>query len=134
MVSCRREMRQANWNELVRQRIGALRRADLKGPRIRFLGVVPETAPACRCAKPKGFFLLTTFLHIEPPLRCIDCNGIFPLYRLPRSTTGEYSALLSWWRNYQACDTLQINCTVGERFGMRQMSHPTSELSRSGMA
>lgn len=123
-----------NWNEFVRQRIDALRPANLKRPRIRFSGAVPETAPACRCRKPAGFFLFTTFLHIEPPVRCIDCNGIVPLYRLPHSKTGEHSGLLSWKSNYQACDALQMNCTVGERFGTRQMSDPTSELSQSGVA
>jgi predicted nucleic acid-binding Zn ribbon protein len=124
----------ANWNEFVRRRIGSLKLANLKRPRIRFLGVVPETAGVCQCARPRGFFLFTTFLHTEPPVRCILCNGIVPLYRLPRPTTGEHSGLLSWKNNYQACDTLQMNCTVGERFGERQMSDPTSELSRSGLA
>ncbi len=124
----------ANWNEFVRQRLGGLTAANLKRPRVRFLGAVPETAPACRCAKPRGYLLFTTLFHKEPPVRCIHCNGIVPLYRLPRSTTGEHSGLLSWQSNYQACDTLQINCAVGERFGERQMSDPTSELSRSGLA
>jgi predicted nucleic acid-binding Zn ribbon protein len=123
-----------NWNEFVGQRVVGLQQANLNSPRIRFLGVVPETAADCRCAKPRGVFLFTTFLHIEPPVRCIHCNGLVPLYRLPRSTTGEHSGLLSWKSNYQACDTLQMNCTVGERFGERQMSDSTSELSRSGLS
>lgn len=124
----------ANWNKFVRQRVGALRSSALEGLSIQFLGTVPETAPACRCVKPAGYFLFTTFLHVEPPLRCIDCNGVVPLYRLPHSRTGEHSGLLSWQSNYQACDTLQMNCAVGERFGERQMSDPTSELSRLGLA
>ncbi|MBZ5729414.1 MAG: Zn-ribbon-containing protein [Acidobacteriia bacterium] len=94
-------------NEFVRQRIGALRSANLRRPRVRVLGVVPETATPCRCAAPKGFFLFTTFLHIELPLWCIGCNGIVPLYRLPLSPTGEHSGLLAWKSNYQACDALQ---------------------------
>jgi predicted nucleic acid-binding Zn ribbon protein len=57
-----------------------------------------------------------------------------PLYRLPRSTSGEHSALLSWESNYKACDTLQMHCTVGERFGERQLSDPGSSFSRSGLA
>ena len=124
----------ANWNEFVRQRIDALFAVNLKRPRIRFLGAVPETASDCRCARTRGFFLFTTFLHKEPPVWCLHCNGIVPLYRLPRPTTGEHSGLLSWKGNYQACDRLQINCTVGERFAERQMSDPSSELSRSGLA
>lgn len=122
----------ANWSESVRQRFDELPAASLKRPHIRFLGVVPETAPVCQCAKPRGFFLFTTFLDVEPPLRCIDCNGVIPLYCLPRSPMGEHSGLLLWRSNYQACDTLQMNCSVGERYGTRQMSDLTSELSRSG--
>jgi len=125
---------QAHWNNLVRQRMRALRSVNLKRPSVRVLGVVPETAAACRCTSPQGFFLFTTFLHVEPPLWCIDRNGIVPLYGLPPSSTGEHSGLLSWKSNYRACDGLQMNCTVGERFGTRQMSDLTSELSRSGLA
>ena len=124
----------ANWNEFVRQKIASLATASVKLRPIRFLGAVPETASDCRCARTRGFFLFTTFLHKEPPVWCIHCNGIVPLYRLPRPTTGAHSGLLSWKRNYQACDTLQINCTVGVRFAERQMSDPSSELSRSGLA
>lgn len=124
----------SNWNESVRQSMGGLARVNLKGPRIRYIGKIPETSFTCQCAAPTGFYLFTTFLDVEPPLRCIRCNGTVPLYRLPSSQTGEHSRLLSWQSNYQACDTLQINCGFGERFGERQMSDPASGLSRLGLA
>ena len=124
----------ANWNEFVQQRIAGLVQVKLKGPSIRFLGKVAELSAACRCERPRGVLLFTTFLQLEPPVNCIQCNGTVPLYRLPRSKTGEHSGLLAWKSNYQACDTLQMNCIVGERFGERQMSDPTSRLSRSGLA
>jgi predicted nucleic acid-binding Zn ribbon protein len=73
-------------------------------------------------------------LAFEPPLRCIGCNGIVALYRLPRPAKVEHSGMLFWASNYQACDTLQMNCTVGEQFGTRQMSDLRSSLSRSGVA
>jgi predicted nucleic acid-binding Zn ribbon protein len=126
--------RKATRNVYVQRSISGLAQAKLKGPRVRFLGKIPETAEDCRCARPKGYILFTTFLHLEPPLRCMHCNGTVPLYRLPHSKTGEHSGLLSWQSNYQACDRLQIGCTVGERFGTWQMSDPTSSLSRSGVA
>lgn len=134
ITPARNAFRRANWNAIVRKRIGALRSVNLGRPRVRLLGTVPETATVCRCTAPRGFFLFTTFLHIEPPLRCIGCNGIVPLYRLPPSATGEHSGLLAWQSNYQACDALQMTSSVGERFGARQMSDPGSELSRSGLA
>lgn len=67
-------------------------------------------------------------------MRCIGCNGIVPLYRLPCPATGGYSDLLGWQSNYQACDALQINCTVGERFAEREMSDLDSSLTKSGLA
>ena len=73
-------------------------------------------------------------MHLEAPLRCLRCEGPVPLYRLPRPISGQYSGVLAWEANYQACDALQMNCAVGERFGARQMSNPASELSRSGIA
>jgi predicted nucleic acid-binding Zn ribbon protein len=134
MVPAPDAFHRAHWNNFVRQRMSALRSVNLKRPRVRVLGAVPETAAACRCTRPQGLFLFTTFLHVEPPVWCIDCNGVVPLYRLPQSPTGEHSGLLSWRSNYQACDALQMNCTVGERFGTRQMSDVSSKLSRSGLA
>lgn len=124
----------ANWNGFVQQKASGLRQVSLTLPRIRFLGLIPEAVPACRCAGPSGLYLFTTFLHREPPVRCIRCSGPVPLYRLSHSASGEHSGLLSWESNYQACDTLQMNCTVGERFGTHQMSDPTSTLSQSGLA
>jgi len=134
MTPARDAFRKANWNSFVQQEMVALAKANLEHPRIRFLGIVPETAPACRCSKPRGFYLFTTFLQLEPPVRCIHCSGTVPLYRLPSSKTGEHFELRSWASNYQSCDTLQMNSSVGTRFGERQMSDPTSSLSRTGLA
>jgi len=125
---------EANWNECVQQRIAGLAQVKLKQPTIRFLGMVPELSAVCRYEGPTVVFLFTTFVQREPPVNCIRCGGTVPLYRLPRTQTGEHSGLLSWNSNYQACDALQMNCTVGERFGDRQMSDVTSSLSRSGLA
>ena len=121
-------------SSLVRQRLNELKRSSVNRPRTRLLNLVPETAVACRCATPSAYFLFTTFLHTEPPVWCIDCNGIVPLYRLPCPAAGDFSRLLAWQNDYQACDTLQINCTVGERFAELQMSDLDSALNRSGLA
>jgi predicted nucleic acid-binding Zn ribbon protein len=38
-----------------------------------------------------------------------------------------------WWQsNYQACDTLNMDCGFGERFGERQMSEFNSGLKKQG--
>ena len=134
MAPARDAFKRATRNVFVEQRIRGLVQAKLKQPHIRLLGKIPETAHDCRCPRPKSYILFTTFLHLDPPLRCMHCIGTVPLYRLPRPKTGEHSELLSWESNYQACDSLQMNCTVGERFGAHQMSDPTSSLSQSGLA
>jgi predicted nucleic acid-binding Zn ribbon protein len=134
MTPARNAFHRANWNDRVRIQIAALKAANLKRPQIRILGIIPETAAVCQCAKPNGYVLFTTFLSVEPPLRCIDCNDTIPVYNLPRPAVGEHQGLFSWRSDYLACDTLQMNCTVGERFGERQMSDSKSQLSRSGIA
>jgi predicted nucleic acid-binding Zn ribbon protein len=134
VAPARDAFRTANLNDFVRQRFAGLAAVNLSQPAIRFSGTVPETASDCRCATPRRFLLFTTFLHTEPALRCLRCNGTVPLYRLPRSASGEHSDLLSWESNYKACDTLQMNCKVGERFGERQLSDLDSSLTQSGLA
>jgi len=133
VAPARDAFRKANWNVFVRLRIAALGDVNLSRPHVRFLGEVPETAPACQCTAQNGLFLFTTFLHTEPPLRCVRCYGTVPIYRLPRIKSEEHSELLSWECNYKACDTLQMHCTVGERFGERQMADLDSSLTRSGL-
>jgi len=69
-------------------------------------------------------------------LRCGDCFGAVPLYRIPSCcfvAHGElHDALMSWKSDYQACDTLQMHCSTGERFGLRGMGQFDSSLSKRG--
>ena len=83
--------KKANLNEFVQQRISNLKAAKVSLPCIRFLSTLPDTASDCRCPAPRAYYLFTTFLHVEPPVRCMECNSVVPLYRLPRPTkTGEH--------------------------------------------
>jgi predicted nucleic acid-binding Zn ribbon protein len=66
------------------------------------------------------------------PLRCGDCFAPVPLYRVPATSGGEYYDVVSWESDYQACDRLQMNCTTGERFGLRQLGDIGSSLTRNG--
>lgn len=110
-----------------------LKAAKVSVSRVRFLNRLHEVAEVCRCGSPAAYYLFTTFLHIEPSVRCMNCSGIVPLYHLPPLAFGDYSALLSWQADYRACDTLQMNCTVGERFAEREMSALNSSLTKSGL-
>lgn len=116
------------------QSLKGFKGVKLKHPHFRFVGKVPETASSCRCIKPKGYILFTTFMTFEPPVRCIRCGGTVALYRLSCPPEGEHFKMLSWESNYKACDTLYMQSSVGEEFGKRQMSDVNSSLSRSGLA
>ncbi len=41
--------------------------------------------------------------------------------------------ILSWETNYISCDSLQMNCEVGERWALNQMQEITSQLSKQGL-
>lgn len=87
---------------------------------------------SCNC-QPVSYILCTDFIEHGSPIKCGSCFGHIPLYHLPKTANSDdYSNVLAWMRDYRACDTLQMNCTTGERFGMRQMSDPNSSLSKQG--
>jgi predicted nucleic acid-binding Zn ribbon protein len=92
-------------------------------------------AGPCKCSSRSHFLLLTHFLTLSSPLFCGGCDRSVPLYKIPLydGENSSYYKILSWQSNYQACDQLQINCEVGERWGMRQMQDVHSELSRQGL-
>jgi predicted nucleic acid-binding Zn ribbon protein len=87
---------------------------------------------SCNC-QPVSYILCTNFIEHGSPVKCGSCFAHIPLYHLPKTSCSDgYSNVLAWMRDYQACDTLQMNCTTGERFGIRQMSDPHSSLSKQG--
>jgi len=104
--------------------------------KVKVLGEDPTSLNIDGCASPSEYILFTNYLTMESPLRCGECFGPVPLYRLhqtyPVPDDGEYYSIKLWEYDYQACDTLQMNCRTGERFGIREMSEPDSSLSRRG--
>jgi len=87
----------------------------------------------CTCQKSDFFILITNYLTIESPLACGNCNKSVPLYRLPKYYDFGYMPILSWETNYIACDRLQMNCEVGERWALNQMEKLDSQLSKQGL-
>lgn len=87
----------------------------------------------CTCKKSDFYILITNFLTIQPPLTCGKCNSYVPLYRLPEYYDYGYMPILSWETNYISCDSLQMNCEVGERWALNQMQKPNSRLSKQGL-
>lgn len=89
----------------------------------------------CRCDTRSALILFTRFYSVESPLRCGDCFGLVPQYRIPAEPGRGYEpddSLNLWANTYRACDTVQLGCTVGEKWALRQMGRPKSQLSRQG--
>lgn len=98
---------------------------------IKLLGNNNLESNSCTCKTPVFYILFTNYLKIGSPLHCGGCFGEVPLYCLGKEE--GYSTLMGWESNYIACDTLQMNCAVGETFGLDQISNFDSELSQLGL-
>ncbi|OIN57874.1 DUF2310 family Zn-ribbon-containing protein [Arsenicibacter rosenii] len=87
----------------------------------------------CTCHKPEFYILKTDYISIDSPVTCGSCNHRVPLYRLPVYEDHGYMPILSWETNYVSCDSLQMNCEVGEQWATRQMQDVRSQLSKQGI-
>jgi len=88
---------------------------------------------SCVCVKSDFFILITNYISIESPLTCGTCNKCVPLYKLPKYYDSGYMPILSWETNYISCDSLQMNCEVGEIWALEQMQEINSQLSIQGL-
>ncbi len=88
--------------------------------------------PVCKCKKSEYYILITNYLSISSPITCGTCNNYVPLYRLPVYEDHGYVQILNWETNYISCDSLQMNCQVGERWALNQMQEIASQLSKQG--
>lgn len=88
--------------------------------------------PRCDCSDSKGYVLYTSYVSLEPPIRCLDCFGPVPLYTFPVTPSEEYYEIICWKSDYMSCDSLQMNCAVLEKSTTRQLSDVRSSLSKAG--
>ncbi len=102
-------------------------------PKTTVLGLEPDSAMMCNCNKTKGYILFTTYVSLESPLKCADCFGVVPLYKIPKTADEEYYDIISWESDYQSCDSLQMNGVVGEKFAINQLSKYDSQLTKQGL-
>lgn len=86
------------------------------------------------CSGPGAYALFTNYLSLESAIRCMDCFRPVALYRMTPMGSGEFSELIAWQSDYQACDSLQMNCTVLERAATRELSNVDSSLTTRGRA
>ena len=113
----------------------AIEDAEKEGVMIRssLLSGSLDNADVCQCDHPQGYILYTHFISLSSPVRCLDCFGQTPLYRLPCMPSEEFYELICWQSDYQSCDHLQMNCTVLEKPAINQLSKPDSSLSKMGL-
>lgn len=125
---------EVNSNKYVSQDMLTFQKECGVSPEIALLGPHPEQDRHCVCKDSNAYILFTNYLSIAPPLRCAECFYPVPLYRMPYTSDEEYLNVLQWQGDYQACDTLQMHCTVGERFAENQLFNYESALTESGRA
>lgn len=126
-------LKKAYNNKYIAQNFEKLSNIGLEKPIFTILGEDAESASLCNCDTPKSYVLFTSYLCLESPLRCFDCFGTIPLYRIPKTYEEEYYDIICWQNDYQSCDRLQINCKVGETFAMNQMFKLNSALTKQGL-
>ncbi|WP_444936545.1 DUF2310 family Zn-ribbon-containing protein [Microbulbifer sp. JMSA004] len=122
-----------NQNKYVKKYTDALTDVGLSKPEVVIVGKEPECKDACTCLSTDFYILYTTYVTLETPLRCGHCFSPVPLYQIPKTYDDEYYNIIRWQSDYQSCDSLQMNCTVGERFASNQMGRLESPLSRMGL-
>ncbi len=122
----------SSHGEYVVATLGADRAKGNPAPRFAVLGRDPSGPDTCSCAERRALLLYTHYLNELPPVRCLDCYLPVPLYRLPYVGYKEHLVILQWAADYVACDTLQMHCTTGERFGEAQLARHDSSLSSNG--
>jgi predicted nucleic acid-binding Zn ribbon protein len=117
-----------NEGQHVADALADLARYGLERPTIRLLGEHlgdGSSLDPCGngCDQPNSLILYTTFLSMEPPVRCGDCFSPIPLYRLPGIGTGV-SRIVSWQATYRALDHLEIASGCGEAAAQDLLSDP----------
>jgi len=121
-----------NRNKYVKKYTDALTEVGLSKPEAVVVGKEPECQDSCTCLSTEFYILYTTYVTLETPLRCGHCFNPVPLYKIPKTYDDEYYNIICWQSDYQSCDSLQMNCTVGERFANNQMGTLESPLCRLG--
>ena len=121
-------------NKYVQKEINNLKDIGLKKPTITILDYNELESSSCDCQKPSEYILYTTSTMLSPALRCKKCFGTIPLYHIPKLyDESDYYPLISWQSDYQACDSLQMNCSVGVKFAYRQLGSIDSQLTKDGL-
>jgi predicted nucleic acid-binding Zn ribbon protein len=86
----------------------------------------------CTCKKPKHYLL--GYYPEYSPIQCGTCYKCIPLYKIKKVRDDGYEPITSWMSNMLACILLDLNCTVGEKWAIKQQSDPNTELGKLGIS
>ncbi len=118
-------------NKYVKNGIAALEKLCGYPLEIKYAGSTEEEETSiCNCKKRK-YFVLRYFNQFSP-LLCGSCNKAVPLFKMPKLHDFGYWNITGWQSNYKACVILDVNCTVGEKWAIKQQCNCNSELSKQG--
>lgn len=120
-------------NQYVNRALAQLKITQIDGPQINIRGRDIDGVEVCQCENPSCYILFTNYVLLAPPIRCGDCFQSIPLYTLPQTEQDEYYNIICWQSDYQACDTLQMNCNVLDRAATRELSRLDSRLTQAGL-
>lgn len=127
-------LEERHYNKWVKSGIARFVAIGGQRPTFTVIGADAESDGPCQCSSPHGYIVYTQWLSSDSPLRCALCFEPVPLYRVPPTyDQSEYWNLRHWEADYQACDTLQMHCTVLESATMGEMSHLGSALTQAGL-
>jgi predicted nucleic acid-binding Zn ribbon protein len=119
-------------NKYVKDGIAALEKLCGNPLEIKYAGSTEdEETSICTCKKHQYFLL--RYFNLFSPLLCGTCNKAVPLYKLPKLHDFGYWTITGWQNNYKACVILDVNCTVGEKWAIKQQCNHDSELSKQGI-
>jgi len=112
-------------NQYAKKTIDNLISLGLEKPLFTILDKEPQDNDLCNCKSVSAYVLYTTYICLSSSLRCKKCFGTIPLYKIPKIYDES---------DYRACDSLQMNCNVGERFALKQLASLDSQLTQDGLA
>lgn len=119
------------YNIYIKDKLSKLKPDDF---RIETLGKELESPDITTPDETDEFILTTRCYSQQSPVKSLEFNPI-PIHYLPKTyhDCEEYHNLICWQRDFQACDSLQMRCTVGEKWALNQMGDINSELSQQGL-
>jgi predicted nucleic acid-binding Zn ribbon protein len=120
-------------NGYVKKAIKDLEEKSGNALEIKFVGYSEGQENAiCNCKKYKYFLL--RYFHELSPIQCGTCFKAVPLFKIEKLRDDGYEPITSWMSNMLACVLLDVNCTVGEKWAIKQQSNPNTELGRLGLS